>query len=55
MFISKSRSHSSPRGPVEKTDLDKEGLVNLFQCVLFLRQAGSQRIEPNRAAIIFFR
>src|SRR5258708_29397877 len=52
MLISQSRSHPSPRRPVQKPNLNQKRLINLLQRILLLRQRRRQRIQPHPPPIV---
>ena len=52
MFIRQPSRHSSPRRAIQKADLDQKRLIHLLQSILFFRQAGCQRIQPDRTSVV---
>ncbi len=53
VFVGKPGGDSASGGSIQKTDLDQEWLVYLFQSIFFFRQCSCQGIEPHRPAIVF--
>src|SRR6266700_3138675 len=54
MIVSQSGGYPTARSTVKETNLDKEGLIDLFQRLLFLRQRGGQSAESHRSSVEFF-
>src|ERR1022692_5111287 len=53
MLICQLGCNTSPRSPVQKTNLDQERLIYFLDGVGFLRQRRRQRVHSHRAALIF--
>src|SRR5258705_10100935 len=53
VIVGQTRGDAAARSAVQESDLYQEGLINLFQGVLFFCQRGSQRAEAHRSAVIF--
>src|SRR6266700_7614090 len=54
MIVSQSGGYPTARSTVKETNLDKEGLIDLFQRLLFLCQRGGQSAESHRSSVEFF-
>src|ERR1039457_7728138 len=52
VFICQMCCHPSARRPVEETNLDEEGLVDLFDRVGLFGERWRQRVHAHRAALI---
>src|SRR5271157_6321979 len=54
VLIRQMRSHTSSWCAVQKSNLDKERLVDFLDGVSLLRQRCRQRVHPHRPALILF-
>jgi hypothetical protein len=53
VFVGEAGGDAAAGGAVEEADLDEEGFVDLFEGVLLFGERGGQRVEADRAAVVF--
>ena len=53
MLICQMSSHPPSRRPIQEANLNEERFVDFFNRIRLLGQHGSQRIYPDRPALIF--
>jgi len=53
MLVREAGRDAAAWGAVEKTNLDEEGFVDLFESILLFGEGGGESVEADRTAIIF--